>query len=1175
MFKRIDKPMGIIRQSSISPGKVPKVITRIRNVVRGIYGTFTMWAVPPHSRTALNGSTCHFDTVVTTAYHVTKASPMPGASLSTDTLLGRLSTQSRIQDWITLPTRAALMLPSVQLRPWVTQQPTAHERVWVVRGSCPTPGNPQMPIEMRCLPYQVQFKIGSFSAHWFYIPLREGHETIPGDSGCPVLTDQGILIGFNVAHNVFTSATSVIPEAGHSSWIDAHHSFGKTGATISNQQCALNSLWADIYPGQTVSQQEGPELIHYQELLQHNATNQAETTAAHIIDANQAMERHVNTEAPSLTEEWPSPQEMREAACRMNQRIPASVETIMNTSFTRDNIDFETVRERPYKPTTDPAGNDIRDRIHGCYVPNVQGKPRPDLIYGEFTFSSDLHGDFIKMIALRFTGKKALRVRLTGDAIHQAILWWITIATEDIRNAASTKVGGRRKGKGTLHRCRALQWIIPAAAFRSNNIISAVNYISSKGTAPFELVTGTKLPRQRFDFPLLLRYEKMFTQHDKQALLWLKHGAAMGAEVPRNSVMATNHKSFFSEIDWCVSKQNEEMEWGCTRGYSQSPYYYPFIFESYGYVFPDRKVCDRGLHAFFDFEGAGVSANAWERQENTEIYHPPILPTPKSHAINIQIILTLTDVMANVSMPASAPMHSSFDTKTGFTLGRRAYRTVSAGADMSHMFRLFAVPEHDEHTQHAIVNPKGVTVDSSCNYGDALVLGSCMRMGNIKLRLTTAIVILIIEEFSAWNGHTIRHRRGDWDSHPLVQKWRQARYQKARDRGLDHKDAMRESIPLSTKLYVDDDMIGIIEIFEQLFFSVLFDFAKQSKGYLISCHKTQKTGNRPGTLVSMDKQGQWLPPQPGHYKGLGKLFDLERRCLFDTAERYPQLLAAVDVIKQERGKFHKPLCHLLSAQKALGIAQFIASTEPGITGLLQYPLRSLSVRTGLAQSSNRAPGHGVLAPCSDTTMQAWELILVVAKANTGVAFLPDASFPLPHNTIVIYNDAAGYSKEDPHSFRGGCSIISIPGSHTTKVSIIPWTPQQLQNHSTTLEMVNGNRPLFSILKDTELTAKFTNIIECYDNSAVVNSSIRLGASSLELRHLLLRRTRRLLQQGVHIRLFSLWRRRDVPCIAMCDAGSKGELDELDTTLTQLGLPRREDIELPRPIFPADDATKYV
>jgi hypothetical protein len=50
------------------------------------------------------------------------------------------------------------------------------------------------------------------------------------------------------------------------------------------------------------------------------------------------------------------------------------------------------------------------------------------------------------------------------------------------------------------------------------------------------------------------------------------------------------------------------------------------------------------------------------------------------------------------------------------------------------------------------------------------------------------------------------------------------------DDACTHKEAMRETIPFSIKLYVDDDMIGLIEIYTVLFFKVLFAFAEESKG---------------------------------------------------------------------------------------------------------------------------------------------------------------------------------------------------------------------------------------------------------------------------------------------------------------------------------------------------------
>jgi hypothetical protein len=196
------------------------------------------------------------------------------------------------------------------------------------------------------------------------------------------------------------------------------------------------------------------------------------------------------------------------------------------------------------------------------------------------------------------------------------------------------------------------------------------------------------------------------------------------------------------------------------------------------------------------------------------------------------------------------------------------------------------------------------------------------------------------------------------------------------------------------------------------------------------------------------------------------------------------------------------------------------------------------------------------------------MILEIMEDNVGVHFCPDLTTPSPLDTIIICNDAAGFSEEDPDSFRGGCSIILIPGSKTSRVSIVKWDEIQLKNHSTCLEMVNGQRAITDILNDSNLTGKFKNVLEIYDNSAVVASNIRLGASSPVIRDLLVQRTKIVLAAGIPIKIFTMWRRRNIPEIAMCDSGSKGKLEEVDATLKFLELPPKIDWELPKPSFPA-------
>jgi hypothetical protein len=199
---------------------------------------------------------------------------------------------------------------------------------------------------------------------------------------------------------------------------------------------------------------------------------------------------------------------------------------------------------------------------------------------------------------------------------------------------------------------------------------------------------------------------------------------------------------------------------------------------------------------------------------------------------------------------------------------------------------------------------------------------------------------------------------------------------------------------------------------------------------------------------------------------------------------------------------------------------------------------------------------------------AWSLILDICKQNEGIAFCADISMPLPQNTIIICNDAAGFSEEDPDSFRGGCSVLLIPGDKFSRVSVVEWDKDQIKNHSTCLEMVNGQRPLTKLLTDPEFAnSKYENILEIYDNSAVVASNIRLGASSPVIRDLIVKKTKILLGTSLKFKIYTMWRRRNRPEIAMCDDGSKGELLEMDKKLQELKLPARKFVDLPKPEFP--------
>jgi hypothetical protein len=436
---------------------------------------------------------------------------MAGHDLTCDKALGRLATGSKTEDWISLPTNTGLMLPFVKIRPWVTTEPTAYKRVWVVKGWLPGQ-MVQLSGMDKYIPYLVQFKLRDGTNQWFYTPLTK-NATVEGDSGCPVITEEGILIGFNVAQNLFVQAHSVVrTEPGRSSWIDCHNTFNSAVVETSNLQCAINSLLSEKDMSKVMPNVSLPEIgdrWDTQQTTKQDIANAVESSLSSVLKKG--------CELPGPVSVWPKAEEWEKAACRLNACIPATVEQIMITPFTKDNIDVPTIIEPPYKPTKDRLGNDIRDVVEGCYVPNVNGEPRPDLIYGTFLFDSEIHGSFVKMLVVRYSRTTGTRITLSGDAIHDAILWWIQIAIDDIAFSASKEAGGKKHSDSIVHRVRALDWIIPAAAFRSRNIISAVKYVESGGTAPFELVTGREVPEQRFNMGILRRYIKLFPIEDVQA----------------------------------------------------------------------------------------------------------------------------------------------------------------------------------------------------------------------------------------------------------------------------------------------------------------------------------------------------------------------------------------------------------------------------------------------------------------------------------------------------------------------------------------------------------------------------------------------------------------------------------------------------------------------------------
>ena len=156
--------------------------------------------------------------------------------------------------------------------------------------------------------------------------------------------------------------------------------------------------------------------------------------------------------------------------------------------------------------------------------------------------------------------------------------------------------------------------------------------------------------------------------------------------------------------------------------------------------------------------------------------------------------------------------------------------------------------------------------------------------------------------------------------------------------------------------------------------------------------------------------------------------------------------------------------------------QFIATTCPEIIPLLQPVIRCLH-----ADARFKQQGRCVW---TSTATKAYEIIMLTIAPNMGIAFMADMS-PINFDTCIwIICDAAGASDEEPDSYRGGFSLIILPGAKRTLFTQRRWSAAELIQHSTALECENGTQALRAALEAIGPNGP-VDIIECFDNTSIV------------------------------------------------------------------------------------------
>jgi len=357
----------------------------------------------------------------------------------------------------------------------------------------------------------------------------------------------------------------------------------------------------------------------------------------------------------------------------------------------------------------------------------------------------------------------------------------------------------------------------------------------------------------------------------------------------------------------------------------------------------------------------------------------------------------------------------------------------------------------------AIVLCEGVTCDYALQFGQASAVQLAMRRLDNILELVAEQLYRRCVVWSVWTPTGRRqHSRPArcWDNHPVVFEWRVQRYNAGKRAGLDEEACILGSFPFDKQGYIDDSLCPTIDLFMDLFFEELFAYCLP-KGILLSipkCAKADAFGRK--WLMKADKT--WAAPIRGCLTPLGKYLEMNlwEGIVKERPDRIFHLIARTQAFLATAQKRINHFVCFDDMESLIGQWRYTAQTCLALGPLLQFPTRNLHAR--FSNRISRLRTLGAVLPLLERSKRAFELMCIVGKENRGVAFAPDRSAVNWDTAIWVIHDAAGYSEEEPDSYRGHFSIIIVPGADQVYYVQGQWSAEELLNDSTTLESCGGN-----------------------------------------------------------------------------------------------------------------------
>ena len=873
----------------------------------------------------------------------------------------------------------------------------------------------------------------------------------------------------------------------------------------------------------------------------------------------------------------PAASQQQVAACERNALVPADLRWVLQRPFLHTNVPVPTAHAAP--PT--------------FVFPAQTKRPwqwDPSAWYKPTRFEAALQGDFVLDLVRHFLGpaSQATGLELLPHQIVESELIWLAIAKQDILHHLPVADGGLKTADSPPYRVRARHLIVPAHAFRWPGVFFDSRDWDSSGFKKPITCIGPETPARRPHNTAAIRHPYPGYQAiDQEVEDWAVNGTDPCTLIPRCSVVNRNHMSFYTHCASAVRAVISDLDLKILQGPFRFFPIHPVrcspssvVEKPKDGVLTYRKCVDCGDAANPLLGGEDISRNGGEflGAGGHPSLHDCEFPTPLCLAHNLAIIFTLEDlVRAHWGEPTEADPVFAFSPETGFSgVTPSAFVTAVGCADMKRWYRQFAVALSHLWMQCAMIHPGGPTLDLGMQFGDAGAVQTAQRRLTQILAIVKDMLQASIDRWTCWQiapgplppapqtrdwsagpPGWVRKPPGSasptqcWDWHHVVAHWRDIRYRAALERGMPSQDAWLEATPMGSHGYIDDSLKGTVLLFIFMWFRALADYCKAC-GILMSLAKSQVVDSF-GRRWLMDADGNWGTPGRGPAVALGKVVDLVRRNVRDTEERVAATAAEIrdylDAAGVRAARLQKRTETGLfdDLEHLLGVLRYHAKTNPGMVPLLQWPTRCLFADVALGDRSGGAKATaGLRVRITGNCRAALELARTSVLRNDGVALCPDRS-PIDWTTAIwLVHDAAG--KSDKDDYRGHFTWIVIPGARHTYYVKGRWNPQQLENHSTTLETAGSNVGL----REAYLRCPPGDFVEAFDSQSATGCATRLACRSPTMVDVTEERGAIHDAAGVRRRLFAFFFLRKYNTLA--DNGSKDLLATVEAQLMERGLP---------------------